>query len=664
MFQTLISTLRAEVSGVAAKNYVAEIARFHRIQASPGFRAAAHTVADALRGFGLDARVISYPADGETTFWSMRTFLEWDCKEAALWLLGKNGKPEQKLADYREEKVSLIQRSAPADGEFEVVALDTGEEQADYEGVDVQGKVVLTRGQVGRVVELAVKQRGAAGVLFDGMMKAPPVRERIDLPDARQYTSFWFCGGETLTVFGFALTPRQGDALREQCKKAQADGKPPIRVRAKVESSLYAGQMEVVEALLPGETDEEIVLVAHLCHPQPSANDNASGAGALMEVARALAALVRDNRLAKPRRSIRFLWVPEMSGTYAYLASHENDIPRMVAGLNLDMVGEDQEKCGSSLLLEAPPESMSSFAPALARHIRDLLLDGGKSHAGQGDFPLYRYADSPFSGGSDHYILSDPSVGVPTPMVIQWPDKFYHTSLDTIDKVSPEMLGTVGVLTASYAYWLANAGAREAEWLAHEMNARFKRRLMERVQDTLSAEPDGDKKRARGEALKREAGYQLGRHGKALATLRRLANVDAGPFQAESAAFAEQELKRAAAFLGEKVRKHAAPPSGEWEEKAASMVPVRRYRGPLSVSDLVVKVEDKEALYRFGKDNRDFLYEQSVVALYWVNGERTLSDIADMAELETGSRLTEPLVKYFEFLARVGGIELHSRSEK
>ena len=116
MFQTLISTLQAEVSGVAAKNCVAEITRFHRIQASPGFRAAAQYVADALRGFGLDARVISYPADGETTFWSMRTFLEWDCKEASLLLLDKDGKVQRKLADYREEKVSVIQRSTPGAG--------------------------------------------------------------------------------------------------------------------------------------------------------------------------------------------------------------------------------------------------------------------------------------------------------------------------------------------------------------------------------------------------------------------------------------------------------------------------------------------------------------------------------------------------------------------
>ena len=33
-----------------------------------------------------------------------------------------------------------------------------------------------------------------------------------------------------------------------------------------------------------------------------------------------------------------------------------------------------------------------------------------------------------------------PRVGIPTPMIIDWPDKFYHTSADTPDKVSPNAL--------------------------------------------------------------------------------------------------------------------------------------------------------------------------------------------------------------------------------
>ena len=44
MFHRLWSIIRDEVSGAAAARAVVEIARFHRIQTSPGFRHAAEWV--------------------------------------------------------------------------------------------------------------------------------------------------------------------------------------------------------------------------------------------------------------------------------------------------------------------------------------------------------------------------------------------------------------------------------------------------------------------------------------------------------------------------------------------------------------------------------------------------------------------------------------------
>ena len=70
------------------------------------------------------------------------------------------------------------------------------------------------------------------------------------------------------------------------------------------------------------------------------------------------------------------------------------------------------------------------------------------SLTGLGEYPLYRQAEVSFSGGSDHVILSDPSIGVPTPMLIQWPDRFYHTSADTPDRTDPGSLARAGSLAA------------------------------------------------------------------------------------------------------------------------------------------------------------------------------------------------------------------------
>ena len=88
------------------------------------------------------------------------------------------------------------------------------------------------------------------------------------------------------------------------------------------------------------------------------------------------------------------------------------------------------------------------------------------------------------------------------------------------------------------------------------------------------------------------------------------------------------------------------------------MVPTRRHRGPLAIRDLMVRPQDREAFFRLAKDHRGFVYTHATLAIYWTDGARTLGDIADLLELETGKRSTEILVKFFEFLAQVGGVEL------
>jgi hypothetical protein len=534
-------------SGDAAWQAVSNLSRFHRIQASPGYRQAAQWVHQQLVEAGLESEILSYPADERNSFWAWTSFQEWDCTHATLHLIAPE-EQAQELANFRADPISVIQRSSPFAGEAEVVLLEDGTAESGYDNLEIAGRIVLTRGDLRRVWELAVAQRGAVGILFDGMRSVPPVRPGGDLADIRQYTSFWWLPGDT-HCFGFVLTPRQGQALRCLLKESEE----AVRVRASVDSRLYDGAMEVVSAVIPGQKDEEIVVVAHLCHPVPSANDNASGAAAALEAARALQSLVASSQLPAPKRTIRFLWLPEMNGSLAYLARREDSLVRMVAGVNLDMVGEDQEQTGSSWLIERPPDAAASFAPDLLARLRDELpsikgMTGvSPSHIGLGAYPLYRQAEVPFSGGSDHFILSDPTVGVPTPMLIQWPDRFYHTSADTPDRVDPQSLARAGTLAAAYAYWLATAGGKEAIWLGYEMLARFKARVAETAQAAVTdvqSLVDSDAVAQAIVDLDRRLAYLLDRQKAALATLDRLAPSDClvDEFQAEAERLVQREL--------------------------------------------------------------------------------------------------------------------------
>lgn len=671
-------------SGQAAWQTVSDLARFHRIQASPGYREAAKLICRRALEAGLQAEVLSYPAAEHESFWAFQSFQEWECIHAALHLVQPTSGAGV-LADYRAMPISVIQRSTPFDGQVEVVSVDDGSEEAAYQGLDVGGKAVLTSGDVRRVYELAVEKHGAVGILFDGMRVVPPVRPEGDLLDARQYTSFWWRPGER-RCFGFVLTPRQGATLRRLLRD-----KEPVLVSAHVESRQYDGSIEVVSATIPGAGDQQALVVAHLCHPSPSANDNASGAAAVLEAACTLQALISSGRLPSPSRTLRFLWLPEMTGTAAYLSAHDQDLGRVVAAINLDMVGEDQAQTGSSWLIERPPEAAASFAPELLSVLRDAMpglkamADVSPSHTGAGEFPLYRHAEAAFSGGSDHYILSDPTVGIPTPMLIQWPDRFYHTSADTPDRTDPRSLARSGALAAAYAYWVASAGVEEAAGLGFEMVARFKAALANTAQasvaDATLAE-DSDELSSVLVLLDRRLAYRLDRQKAALRTLERLAPLDSLllDMEAELEKTAEREMawaqtamehawtgfslvgrKRRKRELGEAVEppqpRRATRPAAPGEQEAAGLVPLRKLRGPVPLHDHDWKLDAADrlayqAMLAARKDANPSTL--TTLALYWADGKRTVLEIADLVEMESGLRDTEILVAYFRLLERLG----------
>ena len=69
----------------------------------------------------------------------------------------------------------------------------------------------------------------------------------------------------------------------------------------------------------PKLKEEEIAFSCHLDHQTAGANDNASGCVTILEVARTLQKLIAEGKLARPARTIRFIWPPEIEGTLVLL---------------------------------------------------------------------------------------------------------------------------------------------------------------------------------------------------------------------------------------------------------------------------------------------------------------------------------------------------------
>src|SRR5262249_58933048 len=94
-------------------------------------------------------------------------------------------------------------------------------------------------------------------------------------------------------------------------------------------------------AVIPGRDAAagEVLLSAHLCHQSAGANDNASGSAAIFEAARTLRAAIAAGSLPAPRRTIRFLWAPEIAGSEAWAVRHADIVKKTIGGVHMDMVG-------------------------------------------------------------------------------------------------------------------------------------------------------------------------------------------------------------------------------------------------------------------------------------------------------------------------------------
>jgi hypothetical protein len=566
----------------------------------------------------------------------------------------------------------------------ELVVLDEASNPQSYEGKDVRGKFVLIRqADTASVWKLAVNQYGAAGLITDYMAEFPPVRYREDLPDALQRSRFREVAGDPGCV-GFVLSPRAGDGLRDIYAKLQAEpsGPKPLILHAKADTTFFPGRVQNAMAFIPGLTDEEVLMTAHLCHPRSMAVDNASGVAAVMEAARAINDLISSGRLPKPRRSLRFLLVPEMTGTFTFLASNGSLIPRVVAGINLDMVGASQELCKGPLVLETPPRSQGMFGMELLEKI--LLSTGSKArtNSGTSQVPLFKYCVTPFSGGSDHYILSDPTVGIPTPMMIQWPDKFYHTSYDTMDKLDPVMLGLVTATAATYAYFLAKAGYPEAIWLASEMSARACREVADICQSGITRALEASTKAYSLQATRDQCDFYLSRRQADMQQLKRILPPErvlefeelAGEMMTRAAGYAKDHLAAASRLLTSLVGSEVSPgpdypftgASAQTINEARSLVPVRLYRGPVDLSMLNERMHglssEEKAAYRAIEHKRSgkmptakVLFTQTA---YWADGSRSAYDIARKVGLETGVFDIEFVTGYIRMLVRMGFMRL------
>jgi aminopeptidase-like protein len=183
-----------------------------------------------------------------------------------------------------------------------------------------------------------------------------------------------------------------------------------------VDTTLADGHLTYGEHVVPGGSDEEVLVTCHVCHPS-LANDNLSG----IAVATRLARLLGQGR---PRYTHRFLFIPGTIGSITWLARNQDRVGRIRHGLVLACLGDP-----GPLTYKRSRRGDTEVDRAVAH----VLASSGRPHRLQ-DFTPYGYDERQFcSPGFDLPVGSLTR----TPYA-RYPE--YHTSADDLDLVRPEHL--------------------------------------------------------------------------------------------------------------------------------------------------------------------------------------------------------------------------------
>jgi len=678
-----------EASGESAWRTIATINAFNRDRLPEEYTGTffeTQYVLGQLKRYGLEsAEIVTYPG-GEA----------WRATKGELWEV----KPiRQKLASYNDMVPMLASGSSPTQATGDLIWIGRGTPE-DIRLAKVEGKIVVTEGNISAVHSEACLRQGALGVIAvsQGRPDSGPLvipwsgigaRRRPPIPGMAAAET----PGQTpppTPKFGFNLPLREGELLK---KRLLAGETISVEVRIETESLPY--DMENIVCLIPGSDPDsgEIIFSAHLFEgiAKQGANDNISGSAAILEVARTLQTLIADGRLPRPKRSIRFIWGPEFAGIGRWVQANQAIMEKTLCNINMDMVGEWLTKCQAHMCLMRTTYGNPHYINDVMENYYRYVGEGNRERIQNRStsYPVPRRIVSPFGaeepfyysiethyGASDHEVFNDWGVGVPGVMMIAWPDPWYHMSGDLADKSDSTQLKRTAAIGAAAAYTVASADDGMAVRIASETASNATRRLGHQFVVGLE-ELNSAKVESLGESFKSaracveaalvneretldsvlELATDRAKVGVHIAKMKKVTEAVA----AAHLAALQAHMEMVAAGLGSKP---VVPVLSDLEKKAAKMVPrptpkVRAdgYRGYTKLIDQVPKEERaKFPSSQFG--SMDFRGSSAELQCL-INGTHSALDIKKMLDAQSQRKTDlQQIINYLQVLRLAGLVEV------
>ena len=311
----------------------------------------------------------------------------------------------------------------------------------DFEGKDVKGKFVLSTAPsgLGAVYTRAVAA-GAIGAL--GISAIGAGDRAVDYPDQIVSTTV----SAQPNTAAWALSPKKARQLETMLNRGQK-----VTIRSINKSEQVPNKQEIVHAEIAGDgsTTQEVAIGGHLFegYIKQGANDDNSGCALTLEVGRAYIKLIKEGKLPRPKRTVNFQWVQEISGTRAWLDAHPDKAKAIIGDLNFDMEALRLTMSRSYWIMQRTPDTFPSYINDIGQSMMEYVSELTRErvrYRGNGYAPSVNITapngsnDAFYIKIDQHYGVSDHvtymQYGIPAVMFITWPDMWYHSSQDTPDK--------------------------------------------------------------------------------------------------------------------------------------------------------------------------------------------------------------------------------------
>ncbi|PUA32463.1 MAG: hypothetical protein B7O98_07365 [Zestosphaera tikiterensis] len=416
---SLLNEVKAALNPSDLVKEAVNISAYHRIQGTKYLVEASNYIRDKVEDSGLNVEVFNFSYTQPHNW--LTSLIGWEIEDGEVRVV----EPFKKvLSSFRREGTAVVAHSPP--GEFEGTVTYVGDGTRVPDDVDV----ALTYNRSFETY-LNLVDKGAKAVLIF----------RRDAPkNAVPYVGLFPSPEDLSKLKAPALSISRGDA--ERLINALDNG-VKVKVKGFVKSSFTEPYpLRVVTASVGEDNVNEVHLIAHYCHPRHTVNDNVSGASTLLILSEVLGRAVK-NLKPRLRNVMRFIWVPEHYGSLPLIKALAERQVKVIGAINLDMIGEKQSLTKSTLyFIRSPIALLSSFEAHTYAIFYEVLLRYSDTWFFSSSKEGIKFSIRSYEAGSDHdsYIV----YGIPAVSLINWPDKFYHTSLDTIDKFSPKLALRVG----------------------------------------------------------------------------------------------------------------------------------------------------------------------------------------------------------------------------